>query len=121
MWFSVMLGKTWESSAAGLFDWVDRTFPPEDERAFVAPMRDIELLARISWERRCRASRRAKRPHIEDVPEESSTRLASDLPQLVAMRGLPAALRPRRVRVERESSALGTITRKFSARRGPWR
>jgi len=32
---------------AGLYDWVDRTFPPEDERAFITSMRDVELLALI--------------------------------------------------------------------------
>jgi hypothetical protein len=35
---------------AGLFDWVDRTFPLADENAFVASMRDLELLARVGWE-----------------------------------------------------------------------
>jgi hypothetical protein len=34
---------------SGLFDWMDRTFPPEDEHAFVAPLRDVELLSRIGW------------------------------------------------------------------------
>jgi hypothetical protein len=33
-----------------LFDWVDRTFPPADDHAFIAPLRDLELLARIGWE-----------------------------------------------------------------------
>lgn len=32
-----------------LLDWVDKTFPPEDERSFVAPLRDIELLSRVQW------------------------------------------------------------------------
>lgn len=35
---------------AGLFDWVDRTFPADDEHAFVASMRDLDLLVRIGWE-----------------------------------------------------------------------
>jgi hypothetical protein len=34
---------------SGLFDWMDRTFPPEDEHAFVASVRDVELLARVGW------------------------------------------------------------------------
>lgn len=34
----------------GLYAWIDRTFPPEDEHAFVAPMRDAELLARVGWD-----------------------------------------------------------------------
>ncbi len=34
----------------GLIDWVDRTFPADDERSFIAPVREIELLARVQWE-----------------------------------------------------------------------
>jgi hypothetical protein len=70
----IAVGETWQNVGValnGLFDWIDRTFPPEDERAFVAPMRDIELLARTGWT--------APLPdtvtdqsilNIEDVPEE---------------------------------------------------
>ncbi len=35
---------------AGLFDWIDRNFPSDDEHAFVGSMRDLELLARAQWE-----------------------------------------------------------------------
>jgi len=35
---------------SGLFDWIDRTFPPEDEGAFIASVRDVEILARTRWE-----------------------------------------------------------------------
>lgn len=48
----VVLGDTWQNvgiALDGLLDWMDRTFPPEDERSFVAPVRDIELLVRIGW------------------------------------------------------------------------
>ncbi len=34
---------------AGLFDWIDRSFPADDEHAFVASARDLELLARTRW------------------------------------------------------------------------
>ncbi|MBV8372111.1 MAG: hypothetical protein JOY69_02525 [Candidatus Eremiobacteraeota bacterium] len=73
-------GDTWQTAAIalkGLFDWIDRTFPPEDERAFIAPMRDIELLARIGWQ--------APLPdlvneesvlNIEDVPDDVAEALA---------------------------------------------
>ena len=30
-------------------EWADQTFAPEDERAFVAPLRDLELLMRSGW------------------------------------------------------------------------
>lgn len=64
-------------SISGLLDWFDANFPPEDERAFVAPLRDIELLARVNW--------RADAPvqltlesllNAEDVPEEIADALA---------------------------------------------
>ncbi|MBV8531139.1 MAG: hypothetical protein JO104_07455 [Candidatus Eremiobacteraeota bacterium] len=64
-------------SIGGLFDWVDRTFPPDDENAFVASLRDLELLARIGWD--------APFPerldqgailNIEDVPEDVADALA---------------------------------------------
>lgn len=48
----VAIGDTWQNVAiaqSGLMDWVDRTFAPEDERSFVAPLRDIELLTRVQW------------------------------------------------------------------------
>ena len=35
---------------SGLLDWIDRTFPAEDEHAFVASVRDLELLIRIGWD-----------------------------------------------------------------------
>jgi len=75
-----VIGETWQNvgiALTGLLDWVDRAFPPEDERAFVAPMRDIELLARVQWH--------ADLPetlsdhtvlNIEDVPEEIADGLA---------------------------------------------
>jgi hypothetical protein len=34
----------------GIFEWIDRTFSPEDENAFVASIRDLELLARVGWD-----------------------------------------------------------------------
>jgi hypothetical protein len=67
----------------GLFDWIDRTFPPEDERAFVASVRDLELLARVEWD--------APFPARVD---ESSVVNAEDLPDDVAegLASPPAAL-----------------------------
>ncbi|MDQ2872940.1 MAG: hypothetical protein M3R35_07430, partial [Candidatus Eremiobacteraeota bacterium] len=46
------IGDTWQNvqiAAGGLLEWVDQTFPSDDERAFVAPMRDTDLLARTQW------------------------------------------------------------------------
>jgi len=57
----------------GLFDWIDRTFAPEDEHAFVASIRDLELLARIGWE-----------SAFPDDFDEGSVLNAEDLPDDVA-------------------------------------
>lgn len=48
----VVLGEGWQKvsvAAAGLAEWVDQTFSPDDERAFVTPLRELELLMRIGW------------------------------------------------------------------------
>jgi hypothetical protein len=67
-------GDTWQNVSVAtetLLDWLDKTFPPDDEHSFIAPLRDIELLARINWQ--------AEPPsrldgasvlNIEDVPGE---------------------------------------------------
>ena len=80
----VAIGDSWQNvgiALSGLIDWIDRTFPPEDERAFIAPMRDLELLARIEWN--------APIPerlddsvvlNIEDVPDDVAARVANVIP-----------------------------------------
>ena len=48
----VSLGEGWQRvsiAADNIGGWVDQTFPPEDERAFVTPMRDLEMLLRVAW------------------------------------------------------------------------
>jgi hypothetical protein len=48
----VVLGENWQRvNIAGdnLASWADTTFAPDDERAFVSSMRDLEMLARIGW------------------------------------------------------------------------
>jgi len=58
---------------AGIVDWIDRTFPAEDEHAFVASLRDVELLARIGWE-----------AAFPEPIEERSVLNRDDLPEEVA-------------------------------------
>lgn len=36
-------------AADNVAGWVDQTFPPDDRSAFVAPLRDLDLLVRIGW------------------------------------------------------------------------
>ena len=49
----VVLGENWQRvNIAGdnLASWADTTFAPDDERAFVSSMRDLEMLARVGWQ-----------------------------------------------------------------------
>jgi hypothetical protein len=121
----VVVGDGWQNAGialAGLFDWIDRTFPPEDERAFIAPMRDIELLARIGWQ--------APLPdvvseesvlNIEDVPEEVAEALGHPtgaIVQCAACRRL--CVRDEFVWKEKQLCAWDFHAQVFG-RRGPWR
>ncbi|MGP6156278.1 MAG: hypothetical protein ACLPYS_01865 [Vulcanimicrobiaceae bacterium] len=48
----VALGEGWQRvslAADNIGGWVDQTFPPEDDRAFLSSLRDLEMLARIGW------------------------------------------------------------------------
>jgi hypothetical protein len=48
----VVLGENWQRvnvAADNLAAWGDSTFAPDDERAFVSSVRDLEMLARIGW------------------------------------------------------------------------
>jgi hypothetical protein len=48
----VSLGEGWQRvsiAADNIGGWVDQTFPPEDEHAFVTPLRDLEMLLRVGW------------------------------------------------------------------------
>jgi len=121
----VVIGDTWQNvglSLPNLLDWVDRTFPPEDEHAFVAPMRDIELLARVQWH--------AELPeqlddeavlNIEDVPEEIADGLAhppAPIVQCAACRRL--CVRDDFVWKEKQLCAWDYHAQVFG-KRGPWR
>ena len=48
----VTLGEGWQRvsiAADNISGWVDQTFPPEDEHAFLTSQRDLEMLVRIAW------------------------------------------------------------------------
>jgi len=48
----VTFGEGWQRvsiAADNSGGWVDQTFPAEDERAFVTPSRDLEMLLRVGW------------------------------------------------------------------------
>jgi len=48
----VAFGDGWQRvniAADNIGGWVDQTFPAEDERSFVTPLRDLEMLVRVGW------------------------------------------------------------------------
>ncbi|MEO9170167.1 MAG: hypothetical protein ABI282_08395 [Candidatus Baltobacteraceae bacterium] len=121
----VAIGDSWQNvgvALANLPDWVDRTFAPEDEHAFVAPVRDIELLARVQWH--------AELPealtddtvlNIEDVPEEIADGLAqppATIVQCAACRRL--CVRDDFVWKDKQLCAWDYHAQVFG-KRGPWR
>lgn len=121
----VVLGESRQNVTIALrdvVDWVDRTFAPEDERSFIAPVRDIELLARVEWQ--------APNPerldesvvlNIEDLPEEVAEALAQPpaaIVQCAACRRL--CVRDEFVWKERQLCAWDYHGQVFG-KRGPWR
>jgi hypothetical protein len=121
----VVTGDAWQNvgiALTGLFDWADRTFPPEDERAFIAPIRDVELLARIGWHAPLPESIDDQTVlNIEDVPEEIADALAhppGNVVQCTACRRL--CVRDEFVWKEKQLCAWDYHAQVFG-RRGPWR
>ena len=109
-------------SLAGLFDWIDQTFPADDEHTFVASLRDLELLARIEWtspfpetlDDRCIVN-------LDDLPEDLAAALAhapAPLVQCAACRRL--CLRDDFVWKEKQLCAWDYHGQVFG-KRGPWR
>lgn len=121
----VVIGDTWQNvgiALSGLLEWVDRSFPPEDERAFVAPMRDIELLARVAWHAELPEQLTDESVlNIEDVPEEIAEGL-SHPPQPIVQCGTCRRLcvKDEFVWKEKQLCAWDYHGQVFG-RRGPWR
>jgi hypothetical protein len=120
----VVIGDTWQNvgiALGNLTDWVNRTFPPEDERAFVAPLRDIELLARVQWHSELPEQLTDESVlNIEDVPEEIADGLAhpaSAIAQCAACRRL--CVKDDFVWKEKQLCAWDYHAQVFG-KRGPW-
>ena len=107
---------------AGLYDWVDRTFPPEDERAFIASMRDVELLARVGWTSIFPATlEHAAVINIEDVPDDLAEALSRAPEPLVAC-GVCRRLCVRDEFVAKEKHVCAwDFHAQVFGKRGPWR
>ena len=109
-------------SVSGLLDWLDANFPPEDERSFVTPLRDIELLARVNW--RVEAPLRLTDEavlNLEDMPEDVADALAHPpeiLIQCSACRRM--CVRDHFVWKDRQLCAWD-YHRQVFGKRGPWR
>ncbi len=121
----VAVGEGWQNvgiAKDGLIDWVDRTFFPEDERSFIAPVRDIELLTRIEWHSELPESLTDRNVlNIEDVPDEVSEGLAHPpvaVVQCAACRRL--CVRDDFVWKEKQLCAWDFHSTVFG-KRGPWR
>lgn len=106
---------------ANLLNWLDTTFPPEDDLSFVAPIRDVELLARINWEvEPPERLREAAILNAEDLPDEVAMALVHDPEPLVqcgACRRL--CVRDHFVWKERQLCAWDYHKQVFG-KRGPW-
>lgn len=119
------LGDAWQNvgiAAAKLFDWADRTFPPEDDRSFIAPARDAELLLRIGWHAPLPAQLDPDSVlNAEDLPEdilEALARPPAAIVQCAVCRRL--CVRDEFVAKERQLCAWDYHAQTFG-RRGPWR
>ncbi len=105
----------------GLLDWIDRTFPPEDEHSFGGSPRDLELLARIGWNAPLPEAIGAGNVlNVEDLPEDVVAALAQPpevLVQCAACRRL--CVRDHFVWKEKQLCAWDFHTQVFG-KRGPW-
>jgi hypothetical protein len=107
---------------AGLFEWIDRNFPANDDHAFVASLRDLELLARIEWDASFPETFDERSVvNLEDLPEDLAAALGQPpaaLVQCTACRRL--CVRDDFVWKEKQLCAWDYHTQVFG-KRGPWR
>jgi hypothetical protein len=106
----------------GLFDWIDRTFPADDDYAFVASVRDLELLIRTGWHSQLPQNLDDRGVlNVEDVPDELTHALAQPsvpLAQCAACRRL--CVRDDFNWKEKQLCAWDFHAQVFG-KRGPWR
>lgn len=121
----VVAGDAWQTAkmpVANLLTWIDQTFAPDDEHAFVAPVRDVELLLRSEWQAAVPARLDETTVlNLDDVPEEIADALvhaAAPIVQCASCRRL--CVRDEFVWKERQLCAWDYHTAVFG-KRGPWR
>ena len=107
--------------AAGIPEWIDRTFPADDDHAFVASMRDLEMLVRTGWETPFPETVDQRSVlNIEDLPDEIIEGLGrphGDLVACAACRSL--CVRDEFLWKERQLCAWDYHSQAFG-KRGPW-
>ena len=121
----VVAGDAWQTAkipVASLLGWIDQTFAPDDDHAFIAQVRDVELLLRSEWEAAVPARLdETSVLNLEDVPEEIADALvhaAAPIVQCATCRRL--CVRDEFVWKERQLCAWDYHTAVFG-KRGPWR
>ena len=121
----VTLGEGWQRvsiAADNIGGWVDSTFPPEDEHAFVTPLRDLEMLLRVGWQAEVpERILEAQLVNPEDVPEDvldGVERPLATLTQCAVCRRM--CVRDDFVWNERQLCAWDFHATVFG-KRGPWR
>lgn len=102
--------------------WVDQTFVPEDERAFLGPLNELDLLRRIGWKDEVPASLSEELVlNLADLPEDVIDGLGS--PMLAITRCAAcrrSCVKDEFVWQERQLCAWDWHRSVFG-RRGPWR
>lgn len=121
----VVAGQTWQNvqiPAQTLLNWIDQTFPPEDEHSYVAQMHDLDMLVRMQWDATVplRLDENSVL-NIEDIPPEITDALvhpAAEIVQCAVCRRL--CVRDEFVWKERQLCAWDYHNSVFG-KRGPWR
>ena len=121
----VVLGEGRQSvnlAADNLVSWLDQTFAPDDDHAFVSSIRDLELLLRTQWHAEAPAKLdEATLVNPEDVPDEVLDALeAPPQPLVVCAVCRRECVRDHFVWNERQLCAWDYHATVFG-RRGPWR
>jgi hypothetical protein len=106
----------------GIADWIDRTFPAEDELAFVGSLRDVELLVRVAWESPFPETLDERALlNLEDLPDDVAQALANPAKELATCATCrQLCVRDEFVWKEKQLCAWDYHDQVFG-KRGPWR
>ena len=121
----VVAGNTWSSASIPiqtLLQWIDQTFAPDDEHAFVAQLHDVDMLLRIEWDSSVPEQLDEHTVlNIEDIPQEIADALvhaSGSIVQCAVCRRL--CVKDEFMWKERQLCAWDYHSSVFG-KRGPWR